>query len=202
MPPVLFDETIDRDSAHGPTPLILSLHISFEFCRSWQLFILSIHLEQGMAETTKKNHWRVQPKTRRTLEGCWDAWPTWWGEINKTRFAFNLLQIPAQAHWEGGHQIWIIYNTFKLLYYLLHWFSKQLYNMSSNRIYNNLYMLHTTFVVCNKLLFSYITCYIQRYVLVVNCICKMFYFYITFSLTWYITCYICCIVLLRNKGGT
>ena len=28
----------------------------------------------------------------------------------------------------------------------------------------------------------------QRYILVVNCICKMSYCYITFSLIWYITC--------------
>ena len=58
--PVLFDETIDRGS--GPTPSSLLLQVSFELCRSWQLlllhisprlFILSIHLEQAMAETAK-----------------------------------------------------------------------------------------------------------------------------------------------------
>ena len=44
-PPVLFDETIDRDSC--PTPLILLLHKSFELCRSWQLMLLHVSLAGG-----------------------------------------------------------------------------------------------------------------------------------------------------------
>ena len=68
---------------------------------------------------------------------------------------------------------------------------KQLYNMSFNRVY--------TCYIPQQVLFSYLTCYIQRYILVVNCICKMFYCYITFSLTWYTTCYICCIVCYITK---
>ena len=91
-------------------------------------------------------------------------------------------------------------STFKRLCYVLHRFSKQLYSMSCNRVYNNLYMLHTTFLH-NRFLSSYITFYIQRYILVVNCICnlKMLYCYITFSLTWYVTCYICCIACYVTK---
>ena len=55
-------------------------------------------------------------------------------------------------------------------------------------------------IMQNRLLFSYITCYIQRYILVVNCMCKMFNCHITFSLTWYITYYLRCIVCWETKA--
>ena len=123
------------------------------FCMylSPQLFILSIHLEQAMAETTKKNHRRARPLTTRTLEGCWGAWPAWWGVNKQNTLCFQFAANPrasALGVCEGeGHQIWIIYNmlccTFKRLCYVSHLFSKQQYNMSYIRVYNNLYMLHT-----------------------------------------------------------
>ena len=128
---------------------------SFCFCMylSPRLFILSIHLEQAMAGTTKKNHRRALPLMRRTLEGCWGAWPAWWG-VNKLsiwcKFAAARKRTVGGWWWGEGHQIWIIYNmlcsTFKRLCYVLHWFSKQLYNMSYNVLHNTFNMLYTTFV--------------------------------------------------------
>ena len=168
---------------------------SYCFCMylSPQLFILSIHLEQAMAETTMKNHWR-------------GAWPAWWGGNKQNTHCFQFAANSRKRSGGGGatrfeSYITCLCSTFKRLCYVLHWFSNQLYNMSCKRVYNNLYMLHTT-LLHNRFLSSCITCYIQRYTLVVNCICNMFCWYITFSFTWYISCYICCIVLLRNKGGT
>ena len=127
---------------------------SYCFCMylSQRLFILSIHLERAMAETTKKNHRRALPLMRRTLEGCWGAWLAWWGGNKQNQLCFQFALNPRASTLRGGgeHQIWIIYNvlciTFKRLCYVLHGFSKQLYNMSCSRVYNNLYMLHTTFV--------------------------------------------------------
>ena len=149
MPPVLFDETIDRNS--GPTPLILSLNMSFELCRIWQLLLLHVslttvvHLEHSSwASYGRDNHRRARPLTRRTLEGCWGAWPAWWGVNKQNTLCFQFAANQSASTLGGGgggegHQIWIIYNmlcsTFKQLCYVLHWFSKQLYIMSYNRVY-------------------------------------------------------------------
>ena len=71
--------------------------------------------------------------------------------------------------------------------------------MSYTRVYYNSYQLYTTFVTSKVFIFLYNVLY-SKEIFVVNCICKMFYYYIIFSLTSYISCYICCIVLLSNKG--
>ena len=68
--------------------------------------------------------------------------------------------------------------------------------------YNNINLLYTTFVI-HHVFNSYIMCYVQRHISIVNFICNMFYCHITFSLTCYITCnnmlcYITCIHILYN----
>ena len=65
-PPVLCDETIDRAVVlHHYYTYLLSFAEADGCCCcmyiSPRLFILSIHLEQAMAETTKKNHRRARP---------------------------------------------------------------------------------------------------------------------------------------------
>ena len=176
---------------------------SYCFCIyfSPQFFILSIHLEQAMAETTKKNHRRARPLTRRTLEGCW----TW------TKHALlSLLSIcckSASKRILGGKgtrfESYITCYVAPLNEYVMYYI-----DFPNNYIRCHVTRFITTYtcyippLLHNTFLFSYITCYIQRNILFVNCICKMFYWYITFSLTWFITGYICCIILLRNKGGT
>ena len=101
-----FDETIDRGS--GPTPLILLLHVSFELCRSWQLLLLHVslstvvHLEHS--SWASYNHRRALPLTRRTLEGCWGAWPAWW-EVNKLSICCKSARKCIGGRWGEGHQI-------------------------------------------------------------------------------------------------
>ena len=69
------------------------------FCMylSPQLFILSIHLEQAMAETTKKNHQRALPPTRRTLEGWWGTWPAWCGVNKQNTLCFQFAANPCAS---------------------------------------------------------------------------------------------------------
>ena len=77
---------------------------SYCFCMylSPRLFILSIHLEQAMAETTKKNHRRALPLTRRTLQGCWGAWPAWWGVNKQNTLCFQFAANPCSSAFEWG----------------------------------------------------------------------------------------------------
>ena len=178
---------------------------SYCFCMylSPRLFILSIHLEQAMAETTKKNHRRARPLTRRTLQGCWGAWPAWWGVNKQNTLCFQFPSNPRASAlgWGMGTRFesyiacYVAHSNDYVMYYIDF---PNSYITCHTTWYITTYTCYIWPLLHSRFLFSYIMCYIPRYILVVNCVCKMFYCYTTFSLTWYITCYICCSVLLRT----